>query len=267
MIRVVAYNVSGGPDLAAAGRVLGALTPDIACVVEGPGSGRLRTLARSAGLEVAARAGRRGTGTAVLVAPDVLVRASSRVPLTTPKDVPTRVATHAIVSLHGLGLSVTAVQFGLRPEVRRTNLDELTTFLRSIDLPSVIGCDCNESVRSPVAAALASTYQDGFAVAGTGAGPTYPTADPSTRQDYVFVDPDLVVLAARVGAGPDVDRASHHRPVVVDLDVPPAADLAAVDAPADERDDRHGPVPGGPAPTDARRQPTDPTGRDRRRGS
>jgi endonuclease/exonuclease/phosphatase family metal-dependent hydrolase len=234
MIRLVAYNVSGGLDLAAAGRVLAGLDPHVVAVVEGPGSTRVRALARSAGLEVAARAGRRGTGTAVLVAPSVHVRASSRVPLTTPRDVPERIATHAIVSLHGVGLSVTAVQFGLRPAVRRTNLDELTTFLRSIDLPSVIGCDLNESIRSPVASALASTYQDGFAVAGTGRGETYPTSDPSTRQDYVFVDPDLPIVAAHVPSGRDVDAASHHRPVVVDL-AEPAPGFGDLDEPVDPR--------------------------------
>lgn len=248
MVRIVAYNVSGGLDLSAAGRVLAGLAPDVACIVEGPGSTRARALARNAELEVAARAGRRGTGTAVLVAPTVHVRASSRVPLTTPRDVPDRIATHAIVSLHGVGLSVTAVQFGLRPEVRRTNLDELMTFLRSIDLPSVIGCDLNESIRSPVAAAFASTYQDGFAVAGVGRGDTYPTSDPSTRQDYVFVDPDLRVVAAHVPTGPDVDAASHHRPVVVDLEEP-AADLGDLDDPVDLRT---GVPPTGPGTFDAR---------------
>jgi endonuclease/exonuclease/phosphatase family metal-dependent hydrolase len=248
MIRIVAYNVSGGLGLAAAGRVLAGLAPDIVCIVEGPGSGRVRSLARSAGLEVAARAGRRGTGTAVLVAPSVHVRASSRVPLTTPRDVPDRIATHAIVSLQGVGLSVTAVQLGLRPAVRRTNLDELTTFLRSIDLPSVIGCDLNESVRSPVAAAFASTYQDGFAVAGKGRGETYPTPDPSTRQDYVFVDPELTVAAAHVPSGPDVDQASHHRPVVVDL-AAPAIDLGDVDEPVGP-DHASDPRPGTPTTDD-----------------
>jgi endonuclease/exonuclease/phosphatase family metal-dependent hydrolase len=225
MIRIVAYNVSGGLDVAAAGKVLAELAPTIVCVTEAPGPKRLRTLARPAGLDIAARSGRRGSGTAVLVAPELHVRASSRVPLTTPKDVPTREATHTIVSLGGVGLSVTAVQLGLRPDVRRTNLDELLTFLRSIDLPSVIGCDLNESVRSPVAASLAASYQDAFALAGSGTGATYPTSDPSTRQDFVFVNPELRILRAEVPTGPDLATASHHLPVVVDL---------AFDGPDDE---------------------------------
>lgn len=216
-MRIVTYNVSGGLDPGAAGSVLGELAPQVVCLLEAPGGGRLRSLARRAGLSVVVRSGRRGTGAAVLVHPDVRVRSSSRVPLTTPKEVPDRGAAHAIVSVEGLGLSVTAVHLGLRPEVRQTNLGELVTFLRSIDLPTVLGCDLNESVRSPVAAALAERYQDAHAMAGTGSGATYPTSDPSTRQDFVFVDPQLRVVASHVPGGGTVDVASHHRPVVADV--------------------------------------------------
>lgn len=226
-MRVVTYNISGGLDPAAAGSVLAALQPQVACVLEIPGNGRLRSIARRAGLEVVERAGKKGSGAAVLAHPDVRVRASSRVPLSTPKDLPGREAAHAIVSFGGLGLSITAVQLGLRPDVRRANLDELVTFLRSIDLPTVLGCDLNESVRSPVASALASLYQDAHAVVGLGSGATYPTSDPSSRQDFVFVDPDLRVTASFVGTDGSVEVASHHRPVVADIE---ATDAAGADA-------------------------------------
>jgi endonuclease/exonuclease/phosphatase family metal-dependent hydrolase len=217
-MRLVTYNVSAGLDAGAAGSVLADLRPQVVCLLEIPGKGRLRSIARTAGLEVVERAGKKGSGAAVLVHPDVRVRASSRVPLTTPKDVPGREAAHAIIGVDGLGLSVTAVQLGLRPDVRRTNLDELVTFLRSIDLPSVLGCDLNESVRFPVASALASIYQDAHALMGTGSGATYPTSDPSSRQDFVFVDPALRVTASHVPTGGAVDVASHHRPVVADIE-------------------------------------------------
>jgi endonuclease/exonuclease/phosphatase family metal-dependent hydrolase len=217
VIRVVTYNVSGGLDLGALGAVLAGLEPRIVCVLERPGSGRLARLARRAGLEIAVRAGRRGTGTAVLVHPDVRLRSTSTLPLSAPADVPRRELSHAILSAGGLRLSVTAVQLGLRPDVRRTNLDELVGFLDTIDAPTLLGCDLNESVRSPVASTLAERFQDAHAVAGTGGGETYPTADPSTRQDFVFADRSLTILGAFVGTEPPCDVASHHRPVVVDL--------------------------------------------------
>jgi endonuclease/exonuclease/phosphatase family metal-dependent hydrolase len=217
VIRVVTYNVSGGLDLGAAAKVLVSLEPRVVCLLERPGSGRLSRFARRSGLEVAVRAGRRGSGTAVLVHPDVGVRSTSVLPLTAPPDVPRREAAQAILGVGGLRLSVTAVQLGLRPEVRRMNLDQLVHFLGTIDAPTVLGCDLNESVRSPVATALAERFQDAHAVAGTGGGETYPTGDPSTRQDFLFVDRSLTVLGAFVGVEPPCDVASHHRPVVVDL--------------------------------------------------
>lgn len=217
MIRVLAYNVSGVLDPDAVVEVLGSLEPRVVCVLERPSTRQLRRIARGSGLVVAARAGRRGIGTAVLVHPDVGVRATAAVPLWTPTDVPRREATHLIASVGGLRLSVTALQLCLRPEVRRRNLDELLGFLDRIEAPAVIGCDLNESARSPVAATLASTFQDAYAVAGRGPGETYPTGDPSSRQDYVFVDRSLTVLGCHVPSTVAVAKASHHRPVVVDL--------------------------------------------------
>jgi endonuclease/exonuclease/phosphatase family metal-dependent hydrolase len=223
LVRVVAYNVSGGVDVGAAGAVLAAAEPDVVCLLEAPTGGRTVKLARAAGLEVAARAGRRGGGTAVLVQPDrVTVRATSTLTLTTPRDVRTREATHVIATAGGLRLSVTAVQLGLRPEVRRTNLGELTAYLDSIDLPTVVGADLNESTRGPVATALAARYQDAFAVAGSGPGETYPTVDPSTRQDFVLVDRSLTVRSARVLTAPPADVASHHRAVLAELGATPS---------------------------------------------
>jgi endonuclease/exonuclease/phosphatase family metal-dependent hydrolase len=218
-MRVVAYNVSGGLDPVAAGGVLAALEPQVACLVEVPGKGRLRRLARAADLVVAARAGRRGTGTAILIHPDVRTLSTGHVPLSTPPDVPRREAVHAILGVGGQRLSVTSVQLGLRPEVRQANLAELTAFLETIDVPSVVGCDLNESVRGPVASSLAADYQDAFAAAGRGRGETYPTPDPATRQDFVFVDRRLPVDACFVPSDDTTDVASHHRPVVVDLAV------------------------------------------------
>lgn len=226
VVRVVTYNVSGGLDVGAAGEVLAALEPHVVCLLEAPPGGRLGRLARAGGLEIAARAGRRSGGTAVLVRePDVAVRASSTLRLTTPRDVRTREATHVIGSVSGLRLSVTAVQLGLRPDVRLTNLAELTDFLASVDAPSVVGADLNESVRGPVAADLSLRHQDAFAVAGTGPGETYPTADPSTRQDFVFVAHELKLARCVVVTDAPVDVASHHRPVVADLAVPTSAEV------------------------------------------
>lgn len=222
MIRVVAYNVSAGLDVGAAGQVLAELQPTVVCLLEAPPPAKLRRLVRPAALEVAARSGRRSSGTAVLVAPFVHVLAKVGVPLTTSRDVPRREATHVIASIGGTRLSVTAVQLGLRPEIRRRNLDELTDLLDSVEALTVVGCDLNESPRSPVARALAQRYQDAHAVAGVGSGLTYPTTDLSVRQDFLFVDPRLGVRRCFSPLDPPVEVASQHRPVAVDLELPVA---------------------------------------------
>jgi endonuclease/exonuclease/phosphatase family metal-dependent hydrolase len=218
MIRVVTYNVSGGLDTSAVASVLRQIDPTIVCLLERPGGGRLRTVARSCNLEVIARAGRKGSGSAILANDRVRVLASAHVPLSVPKEIPTREATQAIVGVDGLRLSVTAVQFGLRPDVRATNCEELSTYLDSIDLPKIIGADLNESVRSPVAVQLADSFQDAYGVAGGPGGETYPTNDPSTRQDFLFVDHRLRVVACRVPDQAPIDVASHHRPVVAEIE-------------------------------------------------
>lgn len=216
-MRIAAYNVSAGPDPDALGRVLAEIGAEVVCVLEAPRTARLRRIAQAADLVVAARTGRRGSGTAVLAGEGVHVLATAEVALSTPRDVPRRAATHVIVSVGGRRLSVTALQLGLRPEVRRTNLDELTEFLASVDAPTVLGCDLNESPRAAVARILAERYLDAHAVAGAGGGLTYPTADPSVRQDFVFVDPALRPVRCTTLSSPATRVASHHRPVVVDL--------------------------------------------------
>jgi endonuclease/exonuclease/phosphatase family metal-dependent hydrolase len=233
MIRVVTYNVSGGLDIEALGSVLRRLDPTIVCLLERPGGGRLRSLAKACDLNVVARAGRKGSGTAILANDQVRVLATASVPLTVPKDVPSREATQAIIGVDGARLSVTAVQLGLRPDVRQTNREELFAFLDSIGLPKVIGADLNESVRGSVAGALAERFQDAFGVWGSPGGETYPTTDPSTRQDFVFADHRLRVVNCRVATDPPVDVASHHRPVVAELEAVPGPDLVVQeDAPA-----------------------------------
>lgn len=217
MIRIVSYNVNGGLDTAAVGNVLAWLKPDLVCLLEAPGRLGQRRIAKAAGLSVISRAGKRRLSTAILASERVRVLSHNSHVLAAPSGVPDRAVAHAIVGIGGLRLSVAAAQLGMRPEVREGHVAELERFLANVDLPSVLCCDLNESAKGPSAARLAEVLQDAFAVAGTGHGDTYPTPDPSTRQDFVFVDPSLAIERAHVPTEPPIDIASHHRPVVVDL--------------------------------------------------
>lgn len=217
MIRVVSYNVNGALDPAAVVRVLERLDPHVVCMVETPARLPLRRIARRAGLTVAATAGRRRLGVAILVAHDARVLSTHRYGLSRHQGVPDRTAVHAIVGVGGLRLSVLATQLGLRPEVREQHARELLGILGRVDAPGVLGGDLNETPGGPCLTRLTRVLDDTFAVAGEGRGETYPTPDPTARQDYVLVAPTLAVGRTFVPAEPPVDVASHHRPVVAEI--------------------------------------------------
>lgn len=222
MIRVVAYNVSGALDAGAVTTVLSALEPDVACLVETPSRLALRRIAGGARLQVGSRAGRRRLGTAVLVGERVRVLSTARADLPGVAGSPDRAAAHAIVGVGSLRLSVLAIQLGLRPDARLAHAVELERFLARVDLPTVLAGDLSEPPSGPTATRFAEILDDAFAVAGQGRGETYPTPDPSSRHDVVFVDRALVVQRCWVPEDPPVDVASHHRPVVVELAAPDA---------------------------------------------
>lgn len=217
MIRIVTYNVSGALDPTAIGTVLAWLEPDVVCLLEAPGRLALRRISRQAQLHAVVRAGKRRLSTVILVGERARILSHSRHELSAPAAVKPRHLAHAIVGVGALRLSVGAVQLGMRPDVRESNAAEVERALANVDLPNLLACDLNESPKGIVATRFAEVMQDAFAVAGSGRGETYPTPDPSTRQDFLFVDRQLAIVRAHVPSEPPIDVASHHRPLVVDL--------------------------------------------------
>lgn len=217
MIRILAYNLSGGLDLGAVGQVLEGIQPDVVCGLEVPGRFALRRLARRTGLEVAVRAGRRRLSVAILTGERARVLSAVDHQLTRIPGILPRSAAQAIVAVGGLRLAAFAVQLGLRPEVRERHCQDLEELFRKVSAPIVLGADLNESPNGSVAARFAATLQDAFAVAGVGLGVTYPNPEPLSRKDYIFIDRSLVVLRAWVPEGVPVGIASHHRPVVAEV--------------------------------------------------
>lgn len=225
MIRVVTYNVSGGLDVGAAGQVLATLEPDVVGVMEAPGRRATRRLARAAGLEVADRSGPRRLALALLVSERIRVLSHHEHKLESPPGVPDRLALHAILGVGGMRLSVLVTQLGLRPEVRLEHARSLEGVLAKVDAEPLVLADLNEAPGGEVVRQFSDVLQDCFAVAGEGRGETYPTPDPTVRQDYVLAGRGLAVGRSFVASDPPVDVASHHRPCVVEL---AAADEAPV---------------------------------------
>lgn len=220
MIRVVAYNMSGGLDANALSAVLAAVAPDIVCAVEVPPRFGLRRLARRVGLEVAATAGRRRLSVAILTAEHVRVVSAVAHQLSPIPGIVPRSVAQAILGVKALRLAAFAVQLGLRPDVRETHCRDLEEHLRKVSAPVVVGADLNEASNGAVAQRLAGTLQDAFAVSGQGLGDTYPNPEPLSRKDYVFVDRNLTVLRAWVPDDAPVAVASQHRPVVAEFAEP-----------------------------------------------
>ncbi len=220
MIRLVAYNVSGGHERDAIGQVLADVEPDVVLLAEASPRLHLHRLSRHAGLRVAVRAGGRRLGVAVLTGERVRVITTTHHDLTPHDGSPERTVAQAIIGVGSMRTAVFAVQFGLNPDTRTAHREELEQVLAKLDVPVVLGADLNEPPGGPNVTRLSEVLQDAFGTAGQGAGHTFPNPDPITRKSYVFVDRALAVLRSWVPEGPPVGTAGHHRPVVVEVAEP-----------------------------------------------
>ena len=88
------------------------------------------------------------------------------------------------------------------------------------DVPWVLGGDVNDVPGSPTWAALGAGRTDVFAAVGRGPGETIGVNRPTRRIDALFADPAVTPVDAWVPDSDDVRRASDHRPLVADLDLP-----------------------------------------------
>lgn len=217
MIRVVTYNMSGALHVGAAAEVLEAIAPDVVCAIEVPRRVSLGRLARHSHLEVAARAGRGRLRVAVLTGERTHVVCATQHDLPVVPGMPLRSVAQAIVTVNSTRFAAFAVQLGLRPEVREMHGRTLEEVFGKVSAPLVVGADLNEAPNGKVVSRLSRSLQDAYRVAGEGDGGTYPSPDPMSRKDFLFVDPTLRIVRTWVPDAPAVGRASHHRPVVAEI--------------------------------------------------
>ncbi|GLZ10482.1 hypothetical protein Acsp04_07170 [Actinomadura sp. NBRC 104425] len=228
-VRILSYNIrSLRDDPAAVTRVVRALEPDAACLQEVPRflgwRGKRRRLARGCGLTVAA--GRRPAGLAVLAGPRVrVVRGEHH--LLSP-----------VPGLHRRGLAVAVLEVGsgrrliaagthldLKDEPRRTHTAEVLELLdrarRRYAAPVVLAGDINEEPGGASWDLLTGVFQDAYATAPKGEGPTFSARSPRRRIDGVFADPGVEIVACGVPDDPavmaDYAAATDHRPVLAEI--------------------------------------------------
>jgi len=218
-VRVVTYNVrSLRDDRQALGRVVRELRPDVLCLQEAPRMlgwrHRLAALARDTRMLYVAGGGTTG-GVAILSSLAVDVLDTRELILSRTRGLHRRGAVTAEVRLGATTFAVAAVHLGLDAAERRRHAGQIAAALREREPgPSVVAGDLNEVAGHAAYNILAAGRTD---CAGTDPTPTFSTRAPRRRIDAVLASPALTVHHYRVGSGADVERASDHRPVVVDL--------------------------------------------------
>jgi len=215
------YNVrSLRDDIDALASVVRECAPDVVLVQEAPRFLRWRSkraaLARRCGL-VVATADRQG-GLLVMTALRIDVLSTSFSLLPKESGHHQRGVAQATVRSGGEVWRVASTHLSTYADERRRHLPRLQSILTAdSSVPLVVGADINEDPTGPVFGELAATYQDCFAVAGSGAGLTSPSVGPRRRIDAVFADASLKVVSCEVVSTPGVEAASDHRPVLAVL--------------------------------------------------
>ena len=224
-LRVVTYNVrSLRDDRDALVRVIRGLSADVVCMQEAPRRLRWRArcaaLARDTGLLYVGGGGTAG-GSMMLASLRVDVRSTLEYRFSRTPGLHERGAVAAVVELGGAAAVVASVHLGLDSTERLRHRSELVGMVdRFGGQVTVLAGDINERPDMPACRAIADEFTDAGAADDT---PTFSTRDPRRRIDGVFVRGPARVASYGVVDGADVQAASDHRPVVVDVDVEPVA--------------------------------------------
>lgn len=228
--RLLSYNVNGlrsGTERVA--EVVGACAADVVCVQESPRLLRWRSkcaeLARRSGMEMLA--GGYPAGLLVLGRRSRVrvVRTEARWLSFVPRYLQ-RGLTLAVLDVDGARVTVANMHLDLGLAGRRRHLGEILARLDRMQrdyggAPALLVGDVNEQPTGPVWRILAGRLQDTYAVAPSGAGETFPAADPRRRIDGIFADPAFGVRGCGVPDDvPGIAEASDHRPVLAELALP-----------------------------------------------
>ena len=224
-LRVVTYNVrSLRDDRDALVRVIRGLSADVVCMQEAPRRLRWRArcaaLARDTGLLYVGGGGTAG-GSMMLASLRIDVRSTLEYRFSRTPGLHERGAVAAVVELGGAAAVVASVHLGLDSTERLRHRSELVGMVdRFGGQVTVLAGDINERPDMPAWRAIADEFTDAGAADDT---PTFSTRDPRRRIDGVFVRGPARVASYGVVDGADVQAASDHRPVVVDVEMAPVA--------------------------------------------
>lgn len=238
-LRLMTYNIKAlHLDAAAVAEVIRAADPDVLGIQEPPrgwtGRRRMAHVAAATGMRVLQRGGAART-TALLVrdgtiadGPPVVESSSGvRLPMWGRRARPAvpipRGYARAVVG----GMRLVVVHLSLDERERARHVGRVLDEVRHgggtgggggpAGLPCVVVGDLNELPFGPAWARLTEHLVD---AAGLTPLPTFSARHPHKRIDAVLVDPRIIVRSVHVPDDEAVRRASDHRPIVVELEVP-----------------------------------------------
>jgi endonuclease/exonuclease/phosphatase family metal-dependent hydrolase len=226
-LRVLTYNVrSMRDDRDALGRAIRSAEPDVVLVQESPRFLRWRSLcaelARRSNLVVVS-GGRYAGSNLILSTLGVDVVSTADVLFTRDPRLHRRGTAIAVLTKSGSRFAVAGTHLDLVEAPRVRHIDELEEAIATHvpdDVPAIVAGDVNDVPGSRAWAAMTRHRADAFATAGVGSALTAPVTAPRKTIDGLFVDPRITVRAARVLDSADIARASDHRPVLAELEVP-----------------------------------------------
>ena len=222
-VRVVVYNVWGfrqGADRVAA--AVADHRPDVALIQECGSRRRLKRFARL--LEMEGVSTRllplvRQVRNAVLVRPSWRVVSSRLHRFERSQRFYPRGAVIAVLGRAGYRITAMSVHLGLTPKERVRHARELTD-LAVTDEPVLIGGDLNEGPDGRAASWVADRLWDtSRGAAGHSPAPTFPSADPTVRIDYLFASEHFHVESSTVLDTPASRGASDHLPLLVEVEL------------------------------------------------
>ena len=227
VLRLLCYNVrSMRDDTDALARVMTAIAPDVAIIQEAPRFLRWRSkcaeLARRAGL-VQVAGGRTAGANLVLSTLAVEVLSTRDIAFSADKNLHRRGAALAVLRLRGSQFAVAGTHLDLIEAPRIRHLHELAAVVAGVmpaDVPLIVGGDINAVPGSATWNSLNRFGADVWTAVGDGDGFSYPSSGPVRRIDAVFADRRITPIGAAIPDSPDIHRASDHRPLVVELELP-----------------------------------------------
>ncbi|SDJ13738.1 Metal-dependent hydrolase, endonuclease/exonuclease/phosphatase family [Frankineae bacterium MT45] len=234
LLRLLTYNVrSLRDDATAVARIIRDAEPHVVCIQEAPRFLRWRSrcaeLARRSSLVVVG-GGRAAGANLILSSLSVDVVSTTDVLLSPDPRLHRRGVALARLRLRDTEFAVAGVHLDLVAEPRLRHVQELQARI-AVDIPAgiatIVAGDTNDDPGSAVWRALAHGRVDAWgnihpeettSRAGEVPGATSgPRDHPRRRIDAVFVPPALDVISATVLDSAEVDRASDHRPLLVEI--------------------------------------------------